>query len=1532
MERVTSTTLNREIIMPEIHGMEDESPEEFEEYVDENGVRVRRVVRRTIKTTSIKREGQRTEPMEVRFPVAPSEDEIPEEVEEYIDENGVRVRRMVKRIVTTTTMKREGPEVGPVEVTPSEVESPEDVEEYIDENGVRVRRIVRRTITTRSIIRTSRDEAKDGPGAKMFESAAPVYLDSDDVVPSVQTREVVLPEWMQESEPASGEPTQPTEDITFVIQPSQPREPKSKGDLDRENVMERVTSTTLNREIIMPEIHGMEDESPEEFEEYVDENGVRVRRVVRRTITTTSIKREGQRTEPVEVRFPVAPSEDEIPEEVEEYIDENGVRVRRMVKRIVTTATIKREGPEIGPVEVEIPVTPSEDESPEEVEEYIDENGVRVRRIVRRTITTRSIIRTSVGEAKDGPGAKIFESAAPVYLDSDVVPLVHTGDVALPEWMEESEPASGEPRQRTGDIPCVILPSYPTKPELKENLDRKDVMERVTSTTLNREIIIPEIEGKDEESPEDVKEYVDENGIRVRSPVRKTITTTSIRREGQGTEPMEVKFPVTPSEDESTEEVEEYIDENGMRVRRIVKLVTTATVKREDSDAGPEEVKFPVIPSEDKSPEEVEEYIDENGVRVRRIVRRTITTRSIIRTSFEEKDDPGAKMFEAAALVYPDSDDVVPSVQRREVSLPEWMDESEPVSEEPRQPTEDASFLILPSRPKEPESREDLDRDDVVERVTSTTLNREIIMPEIHGTEDESPEEVEEYVDDYGVRVRRIARRTITTTSIKREGQRTEPAEDKFPVAPAEDESSEEVEEYIDENGVRVRRISKRIITTSTVKREGPGIGLVEVQFPIPPSEDESPEEVEEYIDKNGVRERRIVRETITTRRIIGSSVDEVKDDPGTKMFESAAPIYLDSDDVVSSVQTREVVLPEWMEESEPTTEEPRQPAGDISLILPSQPREPESKGDHDSQDVMERVTSTTLNREVVIPEIDGMEDEPSEEVDEYVDENGVRVRRIVRRTITTTSIKREGQRTEPAEVKFPVAQSEDEIPEEVEEYIDENGVRVRTIVKRIVTTATIKREGPESGPVEVKFPVTPSEDESPEEVEEYIDENGVRVRRIVRRTITTRSIIRTSVGEAKDGPGAKIFESAAPVYLDSDDVVPLVQTREVVLPEWMKESEPASEEPRQPTGDISLLIQPSQPKEPESKEDLDHEGVMERVTSTTLNREVVLPEFEGIEDESPKEVEEYVDENGVRVKRIVRRTIRTTGIKREDQQAEQAEVKFPVAPSDDQPQEEFEEYTDENGVRVRRMVKRTITTTTIRRQGHETEPMAVEFPVKDREDISPDEFVEEYTDENGVTVKRIVKRTTTTTVQRSVLSEEGVEPVGRYQVTEEVAPRKEIANVEAITPETVLFTQMQAISPRRESIPYETTAVQRYLVIIETLYQYVLEHKSMIFIYSSRYMQFNFVLENFLQWMLVTLKTLSWMRPVTWKADEIKDQLQKIKVFLSDGMCLDLHDGSQCCWEKLHDNCMPGRIASFLLVIDRRQSLLLTTAVDVFS
>ena len=1080
-----------------------------------------------------------------------------------------------------------------------------EAEEYVDENGVRVRRIVKRTITTRSVIRTSVDGQRDEPQPKIFESAAPVYLemDAEDVVPSLQTREIVLPEWMVECEPTSKEQKKSQEEISWLVLPSEPKQDEPKEERDRDSVRESVTATNLNREIVIPEIDDMEDESPQE------------------------------------------------------------------------------------------------------IEEYIDENGVRARRIVKRTITTTSVVRTSVDDQGEEPQTKIFESAAPVYLEmdaEDVVPSLQTREVVLPEWMVESEPTPKEQKKSHEEISWLVLPSAPREDEPKKERDLDSVRESVTATNLNREIVIPEIDETEDESPQEIEEYIDENGVRVRRIVKRTITTRTIKREGHQIEPMELTFPVTQ--------------------RR------------------------------DQSPEEVEEFVDVNGVRVRRIVKRTITTRSVVRTSVDDKrEEPQPKVFESAAPVFLEMDpgDVVPSVQTREVVLPEWMVESEPTLKEQKKSHEEISWLVLPSAPREDEPKKERDLDSVRESVTATTLNREIVIPEIDDM-DESPEQFEEYVDDNGVRVRRIVRRTITTRTIKREGHQIEPME----------------------------------LTSPVVQRQ-----------------DESPEEVEEYVDENGVRVRRIVKRTITTRSVVRRSVDDKGEESQPKVFESAAPVFpeMDPEDVVPSVQTREVVLPEWMVESEPTPREQKSHEEISWLVLPSATREDERKKERDREGVRESVTATNLNREIVIPEIDDMEDKSPEQVEEYVDDNGVRVRRIVRRTITTKTIKREGHQIEPLELTFPVAQRQDE---------------------------------------------------SPEEVEEYVDENGVRVRQIVKRTIKTRSLIRRSVDDKGEESQPKIFESAAPVFLEMDpeDVITSVETREVALPEWMVESEPTPKEQERPREEISWFVLPSEPREDEPKEVRDLDSVRENVTATTLNREIVIPEIGDMEDESPVAIEEYVDDNGVRVRRIVKRTVITRTIKREGQQIEPVEMTFPVAQTQDESPGQVEEYVDENGVRVKRMVRQTITTTSVQRRG---------------------------------------------VLETSAL--ESAVPVATYRVVEEAAPGAEMATLEAITPEAVLLAHVPPTSPRRASMPYETTVVQRYLVIIETLYQYVLEHKSMIFIYSSRHVQFNFVLENFLYWMLVTLKTLSWIRPVSWKVDENQEQLRQIKVFLPRGTCLHLHEGIGC-------------------------------------
>ena len=906
-----------------------------------------------------------------------------------------------------------------------------------------------------------------------------------------------------------------------------------------------------------------------------------------------------------------------------------------------------------------------------------------------------------------------------------------------------------------------------------------------------------------------IEEYVDDEGRQVKriSKVTTTRTITRVERQTPRRE-LAIDVPAEPGED-----VEEYIDEHGQRVRRVVRTSVTTSTKTVLRDGA---LKVVLTPGDSgrqelgdgpEDTERIQTFTSEHGHRTQLLTKTTLksqlkrTTESVTVKMPQEMDQP------------PDNDARAERIERK-VSYPEWLVS---VKEKPPTPVSISSIQIERHTPELPTVR-DTEKPHVIEEISASIIERHPPVISLHALEDEeeSPavrerkraEPPASFPQSPEIPRKKVQREVVhdkvsktdvllptppTGRKAEEEMEVEDEKEDDEPMDEDEEGEDEEEDDEFDEEIVIVE-IKRRpsfprsfvvlpdepeipfkpeslaypMKTTRSFPqtrkmpeiREDLSCVNIDRKVSIPElresdllsakADDQTPGEVEEYVDENGVRVRRIVKRTISTRSVIRTSVDGQGDEPQPKVFESAAPVYLqmDAEDVVPSVQTREIVLPEWMVECEPTPKEQKKSQEDISwLLLPSEPKEDEPEEERDLDSVRESVTATNLNREIVIPKIDDMEDESPQEVEEYVDENGVQVRRIVKRTITTRTIKREGQQIEPLELTFPVAQRQDESPEEVE----------------------------------------------------YVDENGVRVRRIVKRTITTRSAIRVSVDDKGEESRPKIFESAAPVYLEMDpeDVVPSVETREVVLPEWMVESEPTPKEQEKPREEISWLLLPSEPIKDEPEEERDRDGVRESVTATTLNREIVIPEIDDMEDESPEQVEEYVDDNGVRVRRIV---------------------------------------------------KRTVTTTTVQRRG---------------------------------------------VLETSAL--ESAVPVATYRVVEEAAPSAEMATLEAITPEAVLLAHTSPTSPRRASMPYETTVVQRYLVIIETLYQYVLEHKSMIFIYSSRHVQFNFVLENFLYWMLVTLKTQSWIRPVSWKVDEIQEQLRQIKVFLPRGTCLHLHEGIGC-------------------------------------
>ena len=1014
-----------------------------------------------------------------------------------------------------------------------------------------------------------------------------------------------------------------------------------------------------------------------------------------------------------------------------------------------------------------------------------------------------------------------------------------------------------------------------------------------------------------------IEEYVDDEGRRVKRISKVTTTRTITRVERRTpTHELAIDLPAEPGED-----VQEFIDEHGQRVRRVVRTSVTTSTKTVLRDGA---LKVVLTPGDSgrqelgdgpEDTERIQTFTSDHGHRTQKLSKTTAKSQLKGPTeSLTVKMPHEITSLEDGQPSVDQSPDDSARAERieRKVSYPEWL---VPVKEKLPTPVSISSIQIEPHLPEVPTVR-DPQKPHVVEEVSASIIERNPPVISLNALEDEevspavrerkraeppvglpqSPEiprkKVQKELPYDEVSKTDVLLPTPPTKRNAEEEMEVEDAkEGDEPMDEDEEEEDEEDDDEFDEEIVIVEvKRRPRVPRWFAVLPDEPEIPVEpeSLSYPMKTSrsfpqtrempeiredlscvnidrkvtipeqmesdllsakgDDQTPEEVEEYVDENGVRVRRIVKRTIATRSVIRTSLGAKREERQPKIFESAAPVYLEIDveEVLPSVHTREVALPEWMVESELTPKEQEKPQEDISwLVLPSAPKQDEPKEERDREGLRESVTATFLNREIVLPEIDDMEDKSPEAIEEYVDVNGVRLTRIVKQAVSTRTIKRESQQIEPVELTFPVAQTPAELPEQVEEYVDENGVRVR---------------------------------------------------RIVKRTITTRSVIRSSLDAKREEGQPKIFESAAPVYqeMDPEDVVPSVQTRDVVLPEWMVEREPTPKEQGKPREEISWLVLPFEPKQDEPKEERDREGVRESVSPTTLNREIVIPEIDGMEDKSPEAIEEYVDENGVRVRRLVKRTVTTRTIKREGQQIEPVELTFPVALRQDESPEQVEEYVDENGVRVRRIVRRTITTKAIKREGQQIEPVAVTFPVAQTPDESPEQ-VEEYVDENGVRVRRMVRQ------HRGMLDTSVIEsavPVALYRVVEEAAPTAEMATLEAITPEAVLLAHTPPSSPRRASMPYETTVVQRYLIIMETLYQYVLEHKSMIFIYSSRHMQFNFVLENFLYWMLVTLKTLSWMRPIPWKVDEIQEQLQQIKVFLSRGTCLHLHEGidSQRC------------------------------------
>lgn len=123
------------------------------------------------------------------------------------------------------------------------------------------------------------------------------------------------------------------------------------------------------------------------------------------------------------------------------------------------------------------------------------------------------------------------------------------------------------------------------------------------------------------------------------------------------------------------------------------------------------------------------------------------------------------------------------------------------------------------------------------------------------------------------------------------------------------------------------------------------------------------------------------------------------------------------------------------------------------------------------------------------------------EQVEEYTDDQGRRIRRVVKKTVIRT--------TGPGTFTHDQREQSDEPEERVEEYTDDQGRKVRRITRRVVRHRRVEKEvepervsGLESQPFKLQMKpksVSRGHGGSPGDV----DEHGRKVHRVVKKTLS---------------------------------------------------------------------------------------------------------------------------------------------------------------------------------------------------------------------------------------------------------------------------------------------------------------------------------------------------------------------------------------------------------------------------------------------
>lgn len=904
-----------------------------------------------------------------------------------------------------------------------------------------------------------------------------------------------------------------------------------------------------------------------------------------------------------------------------------------------------------------------------------------------------------------------------------------------------------------------------------------------------------------------------------------------------------------PVRDENPDEevVQDYIDEQGRRVTIISKITTTRRVAREERRDSSFELAVDV-PTE--TSEELVEYSDEYGRSVRRVFRSSVSSSS---TNALVRDGPVK-----VVLQHRSHDQKV---------------QSERLEDQERIETFTSDKGYRTQKLKKTAFRTQLEGSK-----QGTELNEKGVSSPIVPTvrdEEEKMEVVEEKEDD------KVA------------------SED-------QDESDDFQEKIVVLELKRYPQFPKWLDISSEEagkQKELQSVTYPKKTSPVDPEIKKSPE-VREDISCTYVNRKVAIPE-------LSSSFDDVDEcykfptishgyevrEPYSDVFKPLDSVNEehDSEEFIPSVKLRDFLLPAWMVKPEVTPQETKQPNESSWLIL---------KEELNRENVKEISTPVTLNRDVVRPKISGMEEVLQEKLgecnsknspfplpqlkecflqdgEEYDGTGGVE-KKTLKSTIASTNAipaiiadEKDELQIICFESAFPVyldADTEETVPLvqtpknsfpegllEVEltppetkqpekdiSWLTTPNQHQQSQSKEDYDCQDLKENATSMTSNRVVIPeIDKMEDNLPEEAQAFTEEYVVTVQRIIKDTFTTRTV--NAEGEETE-PVTVTFPITQTQY--DFPVEEYIDNNEVLVRRTIDDEKEAQQlEVFESTTPICL-----------------ENGCVEAVSSVQ-SQQVMLPKWIS-EAKQPEQKLSFLilPSQPLRLEtkedlgsEIVIESFSATNVNREVVIPELTEV------DDESPVEEF----DDLGVQLVGTVDQTQNVSSDDDDVGILLRSAVDPETKVLESAAPvylltyyDNFLPSSETRDVLLAADMVK----------------TEVIGPDE--EGGTSSTEAATLEPVTPEAVLVARKTPLSPEQASIPYESMVVQPYFIIMETLRQLVIEQRSLIFIYSSRYMQFNFVLENFLYWMIVTMRKLSLMKPVSWKVEEIQSQLREIKVF----------------------------------------------------